>query len=353
MKSKFMEGKTGKWIKRIVVILIVVGLLAFGAYKLFLNKSYNVEKTAKETLDNLTSYYMEANMEFFKGEDSRKYDIKISYQKGTDTDLYKVSMYDKAALQEQMIIKNSDGVFVLTPALNQVYRFKGDWPLNGHKPYLYQSMIETMQQNCDISKIDEGYLIVSTPDFKNMPSWSRQEMKLTKEYKPEWVHIYDTNNDPAVKISFSKVEFNPSFATNYFNVDSNMEEAKKNLTTPSSSTVYELPCYPTNADVDSAIKEVSNIVVDNVNQTMLTYSGKQSFTILESLSKANKEVVVSEINGEIVDIYGICGYVTKNGNINKLHFTMNGINYEIWSNTESVATLIEVASGMENGAEVK
>ena len=99
MKSKFMEGKTGKWIKRIVVILIVVGLLAFGAYKLFLNKSYNVEKTAKETLDNLTSYYMEANMEFFKGEDSRKYDIKISYQKGTDTDLYKVSMYDKAALQ--------------------------------------------------------------------------------------------------------------------------------------------------------------------------------------------------------------------------------------------------------------
>jgi hypothetical protein len=54
-------------------------------------------------------------------------------------------------------------------------------------------MIETMQGTCDISKLEEGYLIVSTPEFKNMPSWSRQEMKMTKEYKPEWVHIYDNN----------------------------------------------------------------------------------------------------------------------------------------------------------------
>ena len=65
-------------------------------------------------------------------------------------------------------------------------------------------MIETMQGTCDISKLDDGYLVTSTPDFKNMPSWTRQEMKLTKDYKPIWVHIYDNNNDVAVKIGFSK-----------------------------------------------------------------------------------------------------------------------------------------------------
>jgi len=279
MKLKFMQGKTGKWIKRIIVVLLVVGLLAFGAFKLIVNKTSNVEKSAQETLEKLDSYYMEANMEFYKGEDSRKYVVKVSYKKAEKNDLFRVAMYDKATEQEQIIVKNQDGVFVLTPALNQVYKFKGDWPLNGHKPYLYHSMVETIQGKCDISKLDEGYLIVSTPEFKNMPSWARQEMKMTKEYKPEWVHIYDNNNDVAVKISFTKVEFNPTFAENYFAVDNNMNESRDNLTQSSSSTIYDLPLYPVNADIDATLKEVSNITINNGKQVMLTYSGNQGFTV--------------------------------------------------------------------------
>ena len=56
---------------------------------------------------------------------------------------------------------------------------------------------------------------------------------------------------------------------------------------------------------------------------------------------------IEEINGEIVDIYGTFGYATCNSNINKLYFTHNGVSYLIYSDSESVATLIEVASGME------
>lgn len=345
-----MQGKTGKWIKRIVVVLLVVGLLAFGAYKLIANKSNNVEKSAQETLEKLDSYYMEANMEFYKGEDSRKYMVKVSFKKADNHDLFRVSMYDKATEQEQIIVKNQDGVYVLTPALNQVYKFKGDWPLNGHKPYLYHSMIETIQGKCDISKLDEGYLIVSTPEYKNMPSWARQEMKMTKDYKPEWVHIYDNNNDVAVKISFTKVEFNPTFAENYFAVDSNMAESRENLTETSSSTIYDLPLYPVNADIDATLKEVSNITIDNGKQVMLTYSGKQGFTVLESNATSYTEMTEIEINGDIVDIYGIFGYSVSNSNINKLYFTYNGIAYQIWSDSESVATLVEIASGMESTA---
>lgn len=346
MKLKFMEGSTGKWIKRIVVILLIVGLLAFGAYKMFFNKNNNIEHNVQEKLDNLDSYYMEASMEFYKGEDSRKYDVKVSY-KDAETDLFRVSMFDKASEQEQIILKNNDGVYVLTPALNQAYKFKGDWPLNGHKPYLYHSMVETMQGKCDISKLNEGYLIISTPEFKNMPSWSRQEMKMTKEYKPEWVHIYDNNNDVAVKISFTKVEFNPTFAENYFEVDANMSEARNNLTESSSSIIKDLPLYPVNADVDASLKEVSNITINSCTQVMLTYSGKQGFTILEGKANSHEELVVEEIDGEIVDIYGTLGYVTSNANINKLYFVQNGISYLIYSDSESVATLVEVASGME------
>ena len=353
MKLKFMEGKLGKWIKRILVILVIAGLLAFGIVKLVQNKSSNVEKNALETLEKLDSYYMEASMDFYKGEDTRSYIVKVSYQKTEETDLFRVSMYDKAINQEQIIIKNQDGVYVLTPALNQAYKFKGDWPLNGHKPYLYQSMIETMQGTCDISKLDDGYLVTSTPDFKNMPSWTRQEMKLTKDYKPIWVHIYDNNNDVAVKIGFSKVEFNSTFADNYFNVQENMSESRVNLDTTTSSTMEDLPLYPVNADIDATLKEVSNITVNGVTQVMLTYSGNENFTVIESTVKGFEEYYEQEVNGQIVDIYGVIGYAVSNDNINKLYFTYNGVSYQLWSDCVSVSTLIEVASGMEFVTPVK
>ena len=352
MKIKFMNGKLGKWIKRIVIILIILGLVAFGAYKLFFNKSHNVEQSAQETLENLDSYYMEATMDFYKGEETRSYNLKVSYEKD-ETDMFKVSMFDKECEQEQIIIKNNVGVYVLTPALNQVYKFDGDWPLNGYKPYLYQSMVDTIKGTSDISKLEDGYLIVSTPNFENMPSWARQEMKMTKEYKPVWVHIYDNNNDVAVKISFVKVEFNPSFSDDYFVVENNMIAARENLSESTSSTVYDLPYYPVNSDVDSSLKEVSNIVVEGETSVVLTYSGNDNFTIIESLAESYEQLTEIVVNGTIVDIYGVIGYYVSNNNINKLYFTHNGVSYQIWSDSEDVSTLIEVASGMELADEVK
>lgn len=347
MKLKFMEGQTGKWIKRIVIIAIVVGLLTFGFIKLANNKNSNVEKNALETLQSLESYYMEASMDYYKGEDSKSYTVKVSYQKDQQENMYKVCMYDKSINQEQIVIKNKDGVYVLTPALNQAYKFKGDWPLNGHKPYLYHCMVETIQQTCDISKLDDGYLITSTPEFKNMPSWARQEMKLTKDYKPIWVHIYDNNNDVALKVGFSKVEFNPTFSENYFCVQDNIEQSRNNLETTTSSTFEDLPLYPVNCDVEAALKEVSSIVVNSTSQVMLTYTGKENFTIVEQVVSASKEYQEQEINGEIVDIFGIYGYFVSNSNINKLYFTYNGVSYQIYSDCVDVDTLLEIASGME------
>lgn len=347
MKLKFMEGTTGKWIKRILVVLLIVGLLVFLTIKLVGNKASNVEKNALETLQSLDSYYMEASMDYYKGEDCRSYTVKVSYQKNSESDLYRVSMYDKAIGQEQIVIKNKDGVYVLTPALNQAYKFKGDWPLNGHKPYLYQSMIATMQETCDISKMDDGYLVTSTPEFKNMPSWARQEMKLTKDYKPVWVHIYDNNNDVALKVGFSKVEFNPTFAENYFVVEENMNESRKNLETTTSSSFEDLPLYPVNCEVDASLKEVSSITVNSNSQVMLTYSGKENFTVIEKIVKSNDEYTELQVDGEIVDIFGIYGYVQTISNINKLYFTYNGVSYQVVSDCVDVATLLEIASGME------
>ena len=64
-------------------------------------------------------------MEFINGEDIRQFYVEVAYEKNEDVDLFRVSLLDKGLNQEQILLRNADGVYVLTPALNQVYEFKG------------------------------------------------------------------------------------------------------------------------------------------------------------------------------------------------------------------------------------
>lgn len=342
-----------KWIMRIIAIVAVLAIAAFGVFKFVDNKKNNIEKKSMEFFETLNSYYMESTMEFYKGEDSRTYNVKVSYEKKDNVEYYRVSMFDKATNQEQIIVRNKDGVYVLTPSLNQVYKFKGEWPLNEQKPYLYQTMIKTIQGTCEINKLEDGYLVISTPEYKNMPSWTRQEMKLTKDYKPVWIHIYDDNNDVALKISFTKVEFNPTFSETYFNVVDNINESRNNLSTTTSATPTDLPLYPANALVSATLKEESTIKVNGIEEVLLTYSGQDNFTIIEKTVTAYEQLKEIEVEGEICEIYGTVGYIVSSNNVNKLFYTYNGVSYQIWSNTVATSTLIEIASGMEVVSSIK
>ena len=332
-----------KWIVRIVVILMVVAVVVFGIFKLT-GKKNTINSQLDNVSENLNGYYMEANMEFHNGDDIRYYLVKVSYQKADDAkENFRVSMLDKGINQEQIIIRNADGVYVLTPALNQVYKFKGDWPLNGAKPYLYQSMLDVFKGDYEKTKLDDGYLITSKPNYKNAPNWVRQEMKLTKDLKPVWLHIYDVNDNVAVKVSFLKVEFDPNFQEKYFDVTENMSQARSELTTTTTSTLQDLPLYPTNAIVSASLKEQSVITVNGQTQHILTYEGEEPFTVIQYILENNAEMVVYEIDGEIVEVSGTVGYVRNN----QLVYEYNGVCYHLYSDTLSVSKLIEVANGME------
>ena len=43
-----------------------------------------------------------------------------------DNQLFKVSLFDKNLNQEQILLRNEEGVFVVTPSLNQIFKFEGD-----------------------------------------------------------------------------------------------------------------------------------------------------------------------------------------------------------------------------------
>lgn len=332
-----------KWIKRIILLVLIACLVGFAIFKLVSKKSNGIKSQLNEVNSNLNAYHMEANMEFHNGDDMRDYLVKVSYKKDKNTPLFRVSLFDKGVNQEQIIIRNKAGVYVLTPALNQAYKFKGEWPLNGAKPYLYQSMLDVFKGKYELSKLKDGYVITSTPNYKNSPNWTRQEMKMTKELKPIWVHIYDIDNNIAVKVTFVKVEFDPTFADNYFEVSDNMTQARSELTTTTTSTINDLPLYPTNAIISATLKEQSVINVGATTQHILTYEGEEAFTVVQHILTSHEEMVVSEVSGELVEIAGNVGILSNQ----QLVYEYNGVSYHIYSDKLSVAKLIELALGME------
>ena len=66
-------------------------------------------------------YELNASMEIKSGGEPRNYDVTVWH---TKPDFYRVEVVESGKDVSQMIVRNADGVFVVTPTLNKMYKFK-------------------------------------------------------------------------------------------------------------------------------------------------------------------------------------------------------------------------------------
>ena len=327
--------------KKIVAGLLVLVVVVVAAFKIFFN-SENVEDLATKLNDELEEYYLKGTMELTNGEEVRNFNVEVGYEKEDDTDNFRVSLHDTNINQEQLILRNKKGVYVLTPTLNQVYEFKGDWPLNTPKPYIYQSMLNAFKISHELEKIDDGYLVTCFPEFSNKNQWYKQEIKFDKELNPLLVNIYDKDEILRVKLVVTEFKKDTDFSDEYFDVDKNLEESKS-TSMDVTSKLEDLPLYPSNVDLNASLKDSTIANINGQEIHILTYGGEKPFTVVQRLLNQNDEVVSSLIEGEMIDLMNGVGFVCDGTVI----CVYNGVEYKIYSDTLTVAELIEVANGME------
>lgn len=326
--------------KKIFAVLLVLVIIGLAVFKIFFDNT-SLDKRLKEVKENLNSYQMEANMELINGEDIRQFLVDVSYEKKDNKDLFKVSLLDKGINQQQIILKNLDGVYVLTPALNQVYEFESDWPLNYPKPYIYQSLLSVFDDEHKVEDSSDGYLVTSNPKFMDENKWKKQEVHFSKELKPISVYIFDQNNVAVVKVNFTKVDLNAKFSENYFDVKENIKIARENLGTVEGK--IELPLYPVNSLVDASLKEHSKYTINEVEVHIMSYEGSKPFTVIQKVLEDSEELVTFNVDGEVVDL--INGFGIYHDNI--LTYSYSGVEYNIYSDVLTLSEMIEVANGME------
>ena len=88
--------------------------------------------------DGCNSYYVEGTMEIINNEDTYTYDVNVSYKKG---DYYKIELVNTLNNHEQVILRNDEGVYVVTPSLNKSFKFQRLLPLNYSKLFFLYSFL--------------------------------------------------------------------------------------------------------------------------------------------------------------------------------------------------------------------
>lgn len=327
-------------IKKIVAVLLVLGIIGLAVFKIFFDTS-SLSAQLENVRKDLSSYHMKANMEIVNGEDIRQFLVEVSYAKSEDKDEFRVSLLDKGINQQQIILRNLNGVYVLTPALNQVYEFESDWPLNYPKPYIYQSLLSVFDDKYEVKDSSDGYLVTSYPKFLDNEKWNKQEIHFTKELKPISVFVYDKNEIAVVKVNFTNVDLNASFNDKYFDVNENIKLVRESSGKVDSN--IELPLYPVNSLLDSTLKEHSSYTVEGKEVHIMTYEGSKPFTVIQKIILDQEETVVNQIDGEVLDLLNGVGIYHDN----ILTYSYLGVEYNIYSDILTLSEMIEVANGMD------
>ena len=284
-------------------------------------------------------------MEILNGEEKRVFNVKVDYLK-SEEDLFKVSLYDTSINQEQILLRNKEGVYVLTPNLNKAHKFKSGWPLNSAKPYIYQSLLSVFDGDYELKKVEDGIIVESKLSYKHSPLYTRQEIKFSNEMVPVWVNIYNDKDEVVLRINFTRVEKDVSFEEDYFDLNKSMNMSRENISEDVVSPIEDLPYMLTGSDLNIELVDSVVVNIEDENMHMLVYSGDSNFTVIEKVSNACEELEVIETNGEIV--MTINGFVILQED--KVSYTYNGIEIIIYGDSLDVATYLNIANGMEVSA---
>lgn len=321
-----------------VKIIVGIGIVALVTTLFIVMKPKSFEDEMIEKLESVNTYILEGNMEILKGEETRSYGLEVGYKK-SDNAFFKVALKDKDLNQEQIILRNDEGVFVVTPSLNQIFKFEGEWPMNTPKPYLLHTICDIMkQEDATMKKEKEGYLIEANVSYPGNDSFHHQQIYFDKDGKLEWLQIFNEDNVVELKIVFSKVEYNVEMDKEYFITPTVLENKA------SSNIIQEqdLPLYPVNV-FSSQLSNVNAMQVNGKTKYILEYTGEKNFTVVQTITKEEKSTKTVIMPGEMIDVLDVIGFYDGN----HLQAVYNQIEFSVYSDELAPDEMMKVIQSMQ------
>lgn len=296
------------------------------------NNSNTVISEYKKLL-NTDKYELTGQMDIISNEDLYHYDVVVDYLEG---DYYKATLVNKDNGHEQIILKNDDGVYVITPDLNKSFKFQSEWPYNGSQAYILESLLKDLESDPNVvfDSKDEEYYLSSSVNYPNNSSLISQKITFSKEYLPKKVEVFNKEGIVSITVNISNIDFKPNFDKEIFDI--------KNTVSDNCCSVSKITdiVYPMYLPEGTLFKNEETIKTDNSERVILTFTGEKSFTLIEEASKAPEEFEVTASSGELVFYENVLGNLTGTS----LNWTMDGKDYYIISDNLNNEELLKVAS---------
>jgi outer membrane lipoprotein-sorting protein len=324
-------------------IFLIFTLAACGA-----KSQEDVVKALDEKMEKMSSYKAEAKLTLTTGSEPQVYDVEIWYKQPS---YYRVNLKNAEKDQNQMILRNDEGVFVLTPALNKSFRFQSDWPKNGSQAYLYESLVKDIlnDSTANFKATKDHYVFETKTNYPNSKMLPKQEITLNKkDLSPVSVKVMDTDMNPLLTVEFSKVEFNAKFDKDAFDTEKNMTRAQLDVPTMAQEGDGALEVmYPLDLPAGVEPVEEKEIATENGKRIVMTFGGEKSFTFIQEKARVLPATSTSTlIEGEPIDLGFAIGALTDNS----LTWSYKGVDFMIASNDLTPEEMMMIARSVQGTA---
>ena len=273
--------------KKIVLCFLLLLIVVTGCGKY--DKDDAIKDLEKKINDN--NYYLEGNLEIVNNDEVYNYEVKSSYKK---SDNYKVELLNKSNNHEQVILKNSEGVFVITPALNKSFKFQSDWPYNNSQIYLLQSVINDIKNDNkkDFKKNKDGYIFTTEVNYPNNRKLVKQDIYMDKDLNIKKIKVYDENGIALITMNYKKIDYNPTFKKNYFSIDKVIESANQEEKVKQVASIDD-SIYPLALPTGTKLSTEEKVSKTNGERVILTFEGEKPFLLVEETANVFDEFIIN------------------------------------------------------------
>lgn len=328
-----------------IILLILLAFTLLGCEK---KPDENVINSLEKKIEKTSGYELKGQLLLFDNEDNYKYSITVNYLKD---DYYNVKMTNLNNNNEQIILKNDNGLYVITPSLNRSYKFDSNWPNNSSQIYILQTLMKDMKkETTKIEHDEEGYIITADVDYPNNPELKYEKI-LLKNNEIQNIKIYDENDSVKMELQVEKIDYKKETKKEFYNLENYIENSNcenEECKNESSASKLDNAIYPIYIPDNTYLSSSEIIDDDQDSRIILTFSGNKNYVLVE-------ETAISSLNHETIPVYGepvILNDTIGAISTNAIYWTSNDVSYYLASSDLTAKEMVCIASSLTNSKSV-
>ncbi|MDW0110161.1 LolA family protein [Sporosarcina aquimarina] len=328
-----------------------IGLVLLGAVLMLLTacgapSKEDVVKKLSGKWNDSTGYDLQATMEIKTGEEPRLYDVTVWH---TKPDFYKVDVSQKGKDESQMIVRNEEGVFVVTPSLGKTYKFQSDWPAQNSQAYLISTLSDDIKadKKSTMTEKDKTYVFETATRNNQKAVLPTQQIHIDKKtLLPTHVSLLDENKEEKIRVNFKKISLGVKRKADDYKVEMENMDHEKKPENPKDKKADLETFYPTATfEGVTLLSEEPVAAEDGTTRLFLTYGGAgKEFVVVQEPAKAVENQVAVSIDGDPVDL----GFTVAALSGQTIRWEQDGVAFYVASESLSKGELIQVAGSMQS-----